>query len=54
MLHHRHNGKTSPILLLVRNVVSPYFSDKEDEPQGTLMEMRVKENGESERQSVMD
>jgi hypothetical protein len=37
----------------MRNVVSPYFSLWETEPQGEAMEMRVADFGESECRLVM-
>ena len=42
----------NPLMLLMRNVVSPYSRPRAGESQETLMGMRVKDAGESEGRSV--
>jgi hypothetical protein len=51
---HRRIERTSPTLANKRNTVSPYRSLWEDKPQGELMAARVKDEGESERRSVIE
>jgi hypothetical protein len=50
----RRIERTSPTLADKRNTVSPYCSLWEDKPQGESMAVRVEDEGESERRSVME
>jgi len=51
---HRRRERAFPTLADKRNTVSPYRSLWEDEPQGKLIAVRVKDEGESECRSVME
>ena len=53
MSSHRRRGGTYPIRVYMWNVVSPYFSLWESEPQGEPIEMRVEEDGKSECRPVV-
>ena len=50
---HRRIERIFPTLADKRNTVSPYRSLREDEPQGKSIAVRVEDEGESERRSVM-
>jgi hypothetical protein len=51
---HRRIERTFPTPADKRNTVSPYRSLWEDKPQGKSIAMRVKDEGESERHSVIE
>lgn len=51
---HRRIERTFPTLAAKRNTVSPYRSHWEDEPQGKSIAVRVEDEGESERRSVIE
>src|SRR5215470_325270 len=50
----RRIERTFPTLANKRNTVSPYRSLWEDKPQGKSIAVRVEDEGESERHSVME
>src|SRR5215813_10828817 len=50
----RRIERTSPTLANKRNTVSPYRSLWEDKPQGKSIAVRVEDEGESERRSVIE
>jgi hypothetical protein len=50
----RRIERTSPTLADKRNTVNPYRSLWEDKPQGESIAVRVEDEGESERRSVME
>ena len=51
---HRRIKRTFPTLADKRNTVSPYRSLWEDKPQGESIAVRVEDEGESERRSVIE
>ena len=51
---HRRIERTFPTLANKRNTVSPYRSLWEDKPQGESIAVRVEDEGESERRSVIE
>jgi hypothetical protein len=51
---HRRIERTFSTLADKRNTVSPYRSLWEDKPQGKSMAVRVEDEGESERRSVIE
>jgi hypothetical protein len=51
---HRRRERTFPTLANKRNTVSPYRSLWEDKPQGESIAVRVEDEGESERRSVIE
>ena len=51
---HRRIERAFPTLADNRNTVSPYRSLWEDKPQGKFIAVRVEDEGESERRSVME
>jgi hypothetical protein len=51
---HRRIERTFSTLADKRNTVNPYRSLREDEPQGKSIAVRVEDEGESERRSVIE